>query len=265
MRNLSLTKSNQEWFKTSKDRRKVIINLFLYYGLRFFLIGYGIIRIFLINIYLGVTNFGLFNVMMLITPISLFLISACESKANYILYEYSLKKNYVMVNKLLNEQMHKMHYYSFISIFFLGAMMAIAYFFVKSPGLTGTISCLLILANGIGPLLYGIVLPYVQWYLNSLHLNYIYDMWEIFFSSILNILSFIIIILFGIHVITFNHVDYEQSSTYVILIVTFLLSLRYIFANAILNLQKKKYMPWFKVLRHEHYKILGDFQNFRFY
>ena len=109
MRNLSLTKSNQEWFKTSKDRRKVIINLFLYYGLRFFLIGYGIIRIFLINIYLGVTNFGLFNVMMLITPISLFLISACESKANYILYEYSLKKNYVMVNKLLNEQMHKMH------------------------------------------------------------------------------------------------------------------------------------------------------------
>lgn len=254
--------NNKKTFNTYKvinksDKAKIIINVFLYYGLRVFILSYGIIRIFLINIYLGVTNFGLLNVMMLISPLSLFFISACQDKSNFILYKYSLTNDYQMINKLINEQIKEMHYYTFFSLFIVGFIMIISYFFVNSPGLNHLTACLLILGNSIGMLSFGIVLPYVQWYLNSLHYNYVYDIWEIFFSTFLNILSFILIILFGIHKFNFYGVNYEQGSTYIILIVTFLLSSRICLANIILTLLKKKYMPWFKRQKVKSWKIFN--------
>lgn len=235
--------------KNQSDKTKVLINLFLYYGLRIFVLSYGMIRIFLINIYLGVSNFGLLNIMMLIAPMSLFLISAFQAKSNYILYKYSLVDDYKSLNIIINEQIKQMRVSTYISLFFLGGLMVLSYFLVNSPGLSHLTACLLIFVNSIGILSLGIVLPYVQWYLNSLNLNYIYDSWEIIFSTIFNIISFILIILFGLHTIVFRNTTYEQGSTYIILIVTFLLTLRLILANIVLNFQKKKYMPWFKKIK----------------
>lgn len=247
--NLKVNKTSK--FSTTKlinqsDKKKILINVFLYYGLRFFVIIYAIIRLYLINVYLGVANLGLLNIMMLIAPISLFLITTCQYKSNFILYKYSLKKDYAQVNRIINEQIKEMRIYALISIIFLGGVMAISYFFVNSPGINHFTSCLLVFSNSIGTLSYGLVLPYVAWYLNSIYLNYINDFWEISFATILNIVVFIIIPLFGIHVIQFPNTSYEQSATYITLIIAFLLSVRFLLVNIVLNWAKKKYMPWFK-------------------
>ena len=106
--------------KTS-DQKKILINFFLYYGLRIFVIVYAIIRLYLINVYLGVANLGLLNIMMLIAPISLFLITSCQAKSNFILYKYSLKHDYATLNKLINVQIKEMRFYSLISVFFFKA------------------------------------------------------------------------------------------------------------------------------------------------
>lgn len=247
--NARVNKSSR--FNTNKlinqsDKKKILINVFLYYGLRFFVIIYAIIRLYLINVYLGVANLGLLNIMMLIAPISLFLITTCQYKSNFILYKYSLKKDYVQVNHIINEQIKEMRIYALISIVFLAGFMAISYFFVNSPGINHFTSCLLVFSNSIGTLSYGLVLPYVAWYLNSIYLNYINDFWEIFFATFLNIIVFIIVPLFGIHVIVFPNTSYAQSATYMTLIIAFLLSIRFLFVNIVLNWAKKKYMPWFK-------------------
>lgn len=236
--------------KKTSDQRKILINFFLYYGMRIFVIVYAIIRLYLINVYLGVANLGLLNIMMLITPISLFLISSCQAKSNFILYKYSLKHDYVSLNKLINIQIKEMRFYAFISIFILGIVMTISYFFVNSPGISHFTACLLVFANSAGTLSFGLVLPYVAWYLNSLYLNYITDFWEICFATVLNIVVFIIISLFGIHVLIFPHASYEQGATYITLIISFLLSIRFLFVNIILSFAKKKYMPWFKKERN---------------
>lgn len=235
-------------FPNSKasDQKKILVNFFLYYGLRIFVIIYAIIRLCLINVYLGVANLGLLNIMMLIAPISLFLISSCQAKSNFILYKYTLKHDYQSLNRLINNQIKEMRLYSFLSLFLLGIIMTISYFFVNSPGISHFTACLLVLGNSVGTLSFGLVLPYVAWYLNSLYLNYITDFWEISFATLLNIIVFIIIPLFGIHIIIFPHATYEQGSTYIVLIIAFLLSIRFLFVNIILNLAKKKYMPWFK-------------------
>ncbi|MBO6072379.1 hypothetical protein J6P59_01795 [bacterium] len=136
--------------------------MFLYYGLRIFVLSYGMIRIFLINIYLGVSNFGLLNIMMLIAPMSLFLISAFQAKSNYILYKYSLVDDYKSLNIIINEQIKQMRVSTYISLFFLGGLMVLSYFLVNSPGLSHLTACLLIFVNSIGILSLGIVLPYVQ-------------------------------------------------------------------------------------------------------
>ena len=254
------TKSKRKLFFqifNKSDETKIIINVFLYYGLRVLLLSYGIIRIFLINIFLGITNFGLLNVMMLITPICLFFITASQSKSNYVLYKYALENDYLSLNRVISEQIREMRYFTFISLFFLGFMLIISYFFVNSPGLNGTIACLLILGNSIGTISFGLVLPYVRWYLNSINLNFIYDIWEIGFITILNAICFGIIIAFGKHVINFDNVSYEQGSTYIVLIVTFLLSSRVMFANFALNLLKKRYMPWFKKQKIKSKKIFN--------
>ena len=232
--------------KDQSDKKKILINLFLYYGLRIFVLSYGIIRIFLINIYLGVSNFGLLNIMMLVAPISLFMIIGFQNKCNFVLYKYALTDDYKSLNKIINEQIKELRFFCFLSLFVLAGLMSITYFFVNSPGLTHLAACLLVLANSIGILSVGIVLPYVQWYLNALNLNYVYDIWEIIFSTIFNIVSFILIILFGLRVFHFANSNYEQGSTYIVLIITFLLTVRFMLANVILNLQKRKYMPWFK-------------------
>ena len=232
------------------DKKKILINVFLYYGLRFFVIIYAIIRLYLINVYLGVANLGILNIMMLFAPLSLFLITTCQYKSNFILYKYSLKNDYEQVNRIINEQIKEMRVYALISIFFLGGFMVISYFFVNSPGINHFTSCLLVFSNSIGTLSYGLVLPYVAWYLNSIYLNYINDFWEISFATILNIIVFIIVPLFGIHVIQFANTSYEQSATYITLIIAFLLSIRFLFVNIVLNWAKKKYMSWFKKIHH---------------
>lgn len=143
------------------DKQKILTNLFLYYGLRFFMIGFSIIRLCLINIYLGVANLGLLNVMMVIAPISLFLISSCQSKSYYILYKYSLKNDFKMLNQLINEQIKCIRMYTYISLLFLGILMIISYFLVNSPGISHASACLLIFANSISTLSFAVVLPYV--------------------------------------------------------------------------------------------------------
>ncbi|MBO6095354.1 hypothetical protein J6P11_05135 [bacterium] len=153
---------NHVFVNKFSDKKKIVINLVLYYGLRFFILAFGIIRIFLINIFLGVTNYGLLNVMMSITPISLFLITGTQQKSFYVLYKYALSNNYEMLNKLINQQMKEMHFYSLLSIIFLLLMMTISYFFVNSAGLPRFVACLLILGNSLELLSLGIVLPYVQ-------------------------------------------------------------------------------------------------------
>ena len=252
--------NNYNFLKPTKllsktDGKKIIINIILYYGLRVFILSYGIIRIFLINIYLGISNFGLLNVMMLISPLCLFCISGCQDKSNFILYKYSLINDFKSLNRLINEQIKEMRFYSFLSLFLVFFLMIISYFFVNSPGLNHITACLLILGNSVGMLSFGIILPYVQWYLNSLHFNYVYDIWEIFFATLLNVTSFILIIIFGKHEFVFPNTNYEEGATYIVLIVTFLLSIRLGLANIILNFFKKKYMSWFKREKIKHFNF----------
>lgn len=161
-----ITKIQQKKF-TSKiinqsDRKKIILNLVLYYGFRIFVLVFGIIRTFLITIFLGITNYGLLNIMIMVAPVSLFLISACQEKSNVVLYKYALTNNYEMLNKIISEQMKEMRLYAFISIFFLAIMVVISYFFVNSIGLTKLIACLLVIGSSIALLSNVLILPYVQ-------------------------------------------------------------------------------------------------------
>ena len=55
-----------------------------------------------------------------------------------------------------------------------------------------------------------------------------------------------LISLFGIGVIHFNNTDYQLGALYILLCVNFLLSFRIFLSAFILNLMKKKYIPWFK-------------------
>lgn len=234
-------------YKVSNSDKKLLLkNLFFILVLRIFIIIYTIVRIILINRYIGVENYGLLNIMISIAPLALVLINGTQSKSMYALYKFSLKKKYDQLNIIIAQQVKEMRYYSLISWLFVLFLMLISYFFFSSPGLNGYIAALLVLANSIEFLSFGIIVPITYWYLNSIYKNYIYDIFSIFFSTVANILSFIIIYLYGTHIISFLDVSYATGSTYVVLITSILLSFRYFLSNAVLNIFKKKYMSWYK-------------------
>lgn len=249
-------------FQKTNDKKKVLINTSLFMLMQFLIVLYALIRVFLINIYLGVTNFGLLNLMISIAPISTILISGVQVKSMYVLYQYSLKKNYLKINEIINNQINEIRKYSYVSIAIVIIFMVFSFFLFKSPQLSGWIIILFILSATIQLLSYGIIVPYVEWYLNSVYKNYIYDAISICFSTILNALIFTIILLFGFKVIIFNNVNSAIGSIYITLIISFLLTAKVYLTNILLFFNRKKYMPWFK--RDKNIKN-NDFKKITFW
>lgn len=224
---------------------KVLLNSIFFGSMQLIAIVYTIIRVFLMDIYLGVTNYGLLTLIIEIAPISVIFITSVQSKSLYVLYKYALTKDFKNLNIIINQQINQIKKSVFISLFFVACLMIFSYFLVKSQGMSNFVALLLVLAATIEFLSFGIIVPYVQWYLNSIYKNYIYDIFTILFSTFSNLLCFIIIGLYGMHVINFTNANFQVSSTYITLIVSFALSFRYWATNLILIFLRRRWMPWF--------------------
>lgn len=245
MRTKKVLSKIKSLFDDKNDKKTVLVNTVLFVAMQFLMILYSIIRIFLINIYLGTANYGLLNLMISIAPISTILISSVQGKSMYVLYKYAISKNYEKSNEIINEQINEIRKYSFISFFIVILFMIFSFFYFKSPSLDGWITILLIFSATIEFLSYTIIVPYVQWYLNAIYKNYIYDAMSIIFSTFSNILIFILIGLYSVHIIDFKDVDRMFASTYMVLIISFLLTSKIYMTNLVLLFLRKKYMPWF--------------------
>lgn len=255
-------KINYLLFNTNRsDKWKVKVNLIFYFSLRFFVLIYLIIRIVLINLYLGIENLGLINLALTVTPIFLVMISAIQTKSMYVLYNCTFKNDYVKLNKIINEQINEMKFFSFISVFAIVFLILVSSFLLHSPGATPWLICLLIISSSVEYLLMGIILPYVQWYLNSINMNFFYDLLSIFMATISNILCFIFIGLFGTKVINFGDTSHAEGAVYILLIVNFLLTFRFWITNLILNSAKRKYMPWFHRIKIKNQKYFNKTTN----
>lgn len=237
---------NSKSKKSLKKKNEIIINSLFFIVMQVMIIVYTIIRVFMMNIYVGVNNYGLLSLIITISPIAVVFITASQSKSLYVLYNYALKKDYNNLNVTINQQINEIKKSSLISIISVVGLMLFSYFLVKSPGMSNFVSLLLVVASTIELLSVGLIVPYVQWYLNAIYKNYIFDFFSTIFSTLFNLLSFVIIGLYGAHVINFHNLTEEISSTYITLIVSFLLSFKYWVTNSVLLLFKKKWMPWFK-------------------
>lgn len=233
----------------------VFLNTLLFALMQIFIISYSIIRFVLMDIYVGVTNYGLLSLIITVAPIAVVFISASQAKSLYVLYKFTLAKDYINLNKMINEQINEMKKNSFISLFSVIGLMIFSYFLVKSPELTNLISLLLVFAATIELLSMGIIVPYVQWYLNSIYKNYIFDFFSLIFSTIFNLISFLIIGLYGAHIFTFNAI-HSKGDVYITLIVSFLISIRNLSTNLVLLFLRKKWMPWFKRIKSQKNNFL---------
>lgn len=231
--------------KIAKRKNKILVNTSYFIFLQLFVILYTIIRVFLMNIYLTSFNFGLLNLVISIAPITLLFMNASQSKSSFIFYKYSLRKDYVTLSSLLNEQISEIRKSAIPTIIEITLLILFSAFLVKSPGLNWYSSSLLILSSTVEFLSYTIIVPYVKWYLNSIYKNYIYDGIMLLFSTILNLISFLIIGLYGNGHIIFNGVTVELSKVYITIIVSMLLSFTAFFTNITLFILRKKFMPWF--------------------
>ena len=232
------------------DNKKNNIKLVITNGsitliLKVFVLSYGIIRTFLINKYLGVSSFGILNIMMTFTPLALIFISASNDYSIFrVLKNKNANKN--ILNKIINEQIIEIRKSGVISLFFICLLMIVGNFILKSNYLTNWMTILFIASNSIDVLTFAFIVPYTQWYLNANYKNYIFEFLNIIFSTLVNLISFILISLFGIGVIHFNNANYQTGAIYVLLCVNFLLSFRIGISALILNLMKKRYIPWLK-------------------
>ena len=225
--------------------RLVINNSLITLLLKVFVLSYGIIRTFLINKYLGVSSFGILNIMMTFTPLALIFISASNDYSIFrVLKNKNSNKN--ILNRIINEQIIEIRKSGIISLFFVGLLMVMASFVFKSNYLTNWMTILFIASNSIDILMFAFVVPYTQWYLNANYKNYIYEFLNILLSTLANLASFILISLFGIGIIYFNNTNHETGALYILLCVNFLLGFRVGLSTLILNLMKRKYLPWFK-------------------
>lgn len=230
-------------------------NISIYLILKISLVIFTIIRIFLFNIYLGIENFGLLNIMITISPFALFLIQAIQNKSMYIFFKPSSINNYDLINKLINEQIKNIRFFTIFSIFLVILLMIFAYFFVNSPGISRWTASMLILANSLGLLSFSIIPPIVLWYLNSIYKTYIFDLFFIISSTLLNVIVFAIVPLYGIHLFNFNDVSFQTGSVYIVLIVSCILGCSYLIANLCLYIIKKYFMPWYKKEKTKLVKI----------
>ncbi|MBO6042681.1 hypothetical protein J6P52_06095 [bacterium] len=115
--------------------RLVINNSLITLLLKVFVLSYGIIRTFLINKYLGVSSFGILNIMMTFTPLALIFISASNDYSIFrVLKNKNSNKN--ILNRIINEQIIEIRKSGIISLFFVGLLMVMASFVFKSNYLT---------------------------------------------------------------------------------------------------------------------------------
>ena len=235
----------KEFNQKNDDAKLIFVNTIITFALKIFVLTFGLIRVFLINKFLGISNYGILNIMMAVTPFALIFISGSN---DYSIFRILKNKNgnKTNLNKIMNEQIAEMHKSAILSLFFVVLLMIIAAFVFKSNNLETWMTVLFILSNSLDLLMFAFIVPYTQWYLNAKYKNYIFESWNILFATLVNLISFILISLFGIGVIHFNNTDYQLGALYILLCVNFLLSFRVFLSAFILNLMKRKYIPWFK-------------------
>lgn len=235
----------KQFDKKLSDAKSITANSLITLFLKVLVITYGFIRVFLINKYLGVSSYGVLNIMMTITPLALIFITGSNDHSIFRILK-NKDKDKKELRRIINEQIIEMRKSAVISFFLVILLMLCGAFIFKSTNLQNWMTVLFILSNSIETMILAFVVPYTQWYLNAKYKNYIYESINIILSTLLNTCGFILISLFGIGIIHFNNVEYSISALYILLCVNFLLGSRVFLSILMLNYLKKKYIPWFK-------------------
>ncbi|MBO7043863.1 hypothetical protein J6W34_04920 [bacterium] len=151
----------KEFNQKNDDAKLIFVNTIITFALKIFVLTFGLIRVFLINKFLGISNYGILNIMMAVTPFALIFISGSN---DYSIFRILKNKNgnKTNLNKIMNEQIAEMHESAILSLFFVVLLMIIAAFVFKSNNLETWMTVLFILSNSLDLLMFAFIVPYTQ-------------------------------------------------------------------------------------------------------
>ncbi|MBO6095424.1 hypothetical protein J6P11_05515 [bacterium] len=151
----------KEFNQKNADAKLIFVNTIITFALKIFVLTFGLIRVFLINKFLGISSYGILNIMMAVTPFSLIFISGSN---DYSIFRILKNKNgdKTNLNKIMNEQIDEMHKNAILSLFFVVLLMIVAAFVFKSNNLETWMTVLFILSNSLDLLMFAFIVPYTQ-------------------------------------------------------------------------------------------------------
>ncbi|MBO6073215.1 hypothetical protein J6P59_06475 [bacterium] len=124
----------KQFDKKFSDAKSITANSLITLFLKVLVITYGFIRVFLINKYLGVSSYGVLNIMMTITPLALIFITGSNDHSIFRILK-SKDKDKKELRRIINEQIIEMRKSAVISFFLVILLMLCGAFIFKSTNL----------------------------------------------------------------------------------------------------------------------------------